>query len=152
MKRRAFITLLGGAAAASSPLWPLAARAQRPEQLRRIGVLMATAESDPEGQARITALRMALEGLGWTDGRNVRIDVRWAAGDADRFRTYAAELIGLVPDVIVANSNIAVAALRRETITMPIVFFIGVDPIDSGFVTNLARPGANTCQAHRGHS
>jgi putative tryptophan/tyrosine transport system substrate-binding protein len=137
--RRQFITLLGGAAA-----WPLVARAQQPtERMRRIGVLMAIAESDPEGQARVRAFRQALNDLGWTDGKNVRIDIRWAAGDADRFRAHAAELVGLGPDVIVANSNIALTAAQRETATIPIVFFIGVDPIDSGFVSNLARPGGN---------
>jgi putative ABC transport system substrate-binding protein len=138
VKRREVITLLGGAAA-----WPLAGRAQQGERVRRIGVLMAIAESDPEGQARVRAFHQALNDLGWTDGRNVRIDVRWAAGDADLFRAHATELVGLGPDVIVANSNIALAAVQRETPTIPIVFFIGVDPIDSGFVTNLARPGVN---------
>jgi ABC-type uncharacterized transport system substrate-binding protein len=137
--RREFITLLGGAAAA----WPLATRAQQARAMRRVGVLMATAESDAEGQARVRAFHQAMNDLGWTNGRNVAIDVRWAAGDADRFRAHAAELVGLGPDVIVANSNIAVTAVQRETATIPIVFFIGVDPIDSGFVSNLARPGGN---------
>jgi putative ABC transport system substrate-binding protein len=137
--RRKFLATLGGAAAA----WPLAAPAQVTRAMRRVGVLMAIAESDPEGQARVRAFHQAMNDLGWTDGRNVRIDVRWAAGDADRFRAHAAELVGLGPDVIVANSNIAVTAVQRETATIPIVFFVGVDPIDSGFVNNLARPGAN---------
>jgi putative ABC transport system substrate-binding protein len=138
MRRREFITLIGAATA-----WPLAARAQQTRATRRVGVLMAIAESDPEGQARVRAFHEAMNDLGWTDGQNVRIDVRWAAGDADRFRAHAAELVGLGPDVIVANSNIAVTAIQRETATIPIVFFIGVDPIDSGFVSNLARPGGN---------
>jgi putative tryptophan/tyrosine transport system substrate-binding protein len=139
MRRRDFITLVGGIAAA----WPLAARGQQTRAIRRVGILMAIAESDPEGQARVRAFHRAMNDLGWADGRNVRIDVRWASGDADRFRTYAAELVGLGPDVIVANSNIAVTAVQRETATTPIVFFVGVDPIDSGFVSNLARPGGN---------
>jgi len=139
VKRREFITLLGGGAVA----WPLAALAQQGRAMRRVGVLMAIAENDPEGQARVRAFRQAMDDLGWTDGRNVRIDIRWAAGDADSFRARAAELASLAPDVIVANSNIAVTAVQRETSTIPIVFFIGVDPIDSGFVSNLARPGGN---------
>src|SRR5437016_5719199 len=138
MRRRYFLRVLGGAAG-----WPLAARAQQTRAMRRVAVLMAIAETDLEGQARVRAFHQAMNDLGWTDGRNVRIDIRWAAGDADRFRAHAAELVGLGPDVIVANSNIAVTAVQRETATIPIVFFIGVDPIDSGFVSNLARPGAN---------
>ena len=98
MRRREFITLLGGAAAA----WPLAARAQQPERMRRIGVLMSLAADDPEGQARLAAFLQGLQQLGWTDGRNVRIDTRWGAGDADRTRRYAAELVALAPDVILA--------------------------------------------------
>jgi putative ABC transport system substrate-binding protein len=136
--RREFVTILSGAAA-----WPLAARAQQARTMRRVAVLMAIAESDMEGQARVRAFQQAMNELGWTDGRNVQIDVRWAAGDAERFRTYAAELVGLAPDVILANSNIAITAVQRETAAIPIVFFIGVDPIDSGFVSNLARPGGN---------
>ena len=109
MKRREFITLLGGAAAA----WPLAARAQQGERMRRIGVLMPLAADDPEGQARIAAFLQGLQQLGWTDGRNVRIDIRWGAGDADRIRKYAAELVALAPDVILATGSLdrgAVAA------------------------------------------
>jgi putative tryptophan/tyrosine transport system substrate-binding protein len=138
LKRRDFITLLSGAAA-----WPIVARAQPTRAIRRVGVLMAIAESDPEGQARVRAFDHAMNDLGWVEGRNVRIDVRWAAGNADRFRAYAAELVALAPDVIVANSNIALSAVQQEATTIPIVFFVGVDPIDSGFVTNLARPGGN---------
>jgi len=139
MKRRTFITLLGGAAA-----WPLAARAQQGERMRRIGVLMNLAESDPEGEARIAAFREGLAKLGWTDGRNVRIDVRWAAANADRFRTYAAELVALAPDVILVATTPGVAALQQATRTVPIVFVSTADPVGGGFVSNLARPGGNT--------
>jgi len=112
MKRRAFISLLGGAAAA----WPLAARAQQQaERVRRIGVLMGGPESDPEEQARLAAFLDGLQQLGWTDGRNVRIDTRWPAGDADRYRTYAAELVGLAPDVILASASASVAALQQAS-------------------------------------
>jgi putative ABC transport system substrate-binding protein len=117
MRRRESIALLGGAAAA----WPLAARAQQPEHMRRIAVVMLTAD-DADGQGRITALREGLEKLGWTEGRNLRIDTRWAAGDADRMRTYVTELAQANPDVILANGSPAVAALRRETRSIPIVF------------------------------
>src|SRR5712671_6729529 len=102
LKRREFISFLGGAAAASSLSWPLAARAQQPT--RRIGVLMGITESDPEGRARIAAFRQGLAELGWTDGRNLRVDYRWASGDIDRIRAYAAELVALAPDVLVGNS------------------------------------------------
>ena len=139
MKRRAFITLVGGAVA-----WPLAARAQQAEQMRRIGVLMNLAADDPEGQARIVAFVQGLQELGWTDGRNVRIDIRWAAGDAERFRRYAAEVVALTPDVIVAVSSPAVAALQQATRTVPIVFAQVIDPVGAGFVESLARPGGNT--------
>ena len=137
MQRREFITLLGGAAAA----WPLPARAQ--QAVRRIGVLMPYAESDPDGQNRLQPFRTRLRELGWTDGGNVRIDYRWAAGVVDRFRTAAAELVVLKPDVILADATPSVAALQRETRTIPIVF-VGVnDPIGSGFVQSLARPGGD---------
>ena len=118
MKRREFITLLGGAAAA----WPLAARAQQAERMRRIGVLMPAAADDPEGQARIAAFLQGLQQLGWTDGRNVRIDTRWGAGDADRIRRYAAELVALAPDVILAAGTSTVGPLLQATRTVPIVF------------------------------
>ena len=118
MKRREFITLLGGTAAA----WPFAAHAQQTERMRRIGMLMASAAGDSEREARVGAFLQGLQQLGWTVGRNVRIDYRWAVGDADRFRKYAAELVGLAPDVILANGSPAVAPLQQATRTVPIVF------------------------------
>jgi putative tryptophan/tyrosine transport system substrate-binding protein len=139
MKRRKFITLLGSASVA----WPLAARAQQPERMRRIGVLMALASDDPEGQARFVAFVQGLEESGWTDGRNVRIDTRWAAGDADRFRKYAAELIALAPDVILASGGTGVGALLQVTRTVPIVFTQTNDPVGAGYVDSLARPRGN---------
>ena len=139
MIRREFITLLGSAAAA----WPMAARGQQGEQVRRIGVLMNLAADDRESQARNAAFLQGLQQLGWTDGRNVRIDFRWAAGDADRFRGYAAELVALAPDVILAGTSPAVAALQQATRTVPIVFVIVIDPVGAGFVASLARPGGN---------
>jgi putative ABC transport system substrate-binding protein len=138
MNRREFITLLGGAAA----VWPLAAKAQQPERMRRIAILMLTAD-DADGQARITALREGLEKLGWTEGRNLRIDTRWAAGDADRMRTYVTESVQANPDLILANGSPAVAAPRQETRSIPIVFAAVIDPLGQGFVANLARPRSN---------
>ena len=139
MRRREFITLLGGAAAA----WPLAARAQQGERMRRIGVLMGQAEDDPEAQARVAAFQQSLQRLGWSDGRNVRIDSRWAAGDADRTRRYAAELIALAPDVILAPGSFTMGPLLQATRTVPIVFVHVPDPVGAGFVDSLARPGGN---------
>ena len=139
MKRREFITLLGGAAAA----WPLVARAQQGERMRRIGVLMSLAADDPQGQARIAAFVQGLQQLGWTDGRNVRIDTRWGAGDADRIRRYAAELVALAPDVILASGGSVVGPLLQATRTVPIVFTQTPDPVGAGFVESLARPGGN---------
>src|SRR5262245_50720177 len=139
MQRREFITLLGGAAAA----WPLAARAQQPERMRRIGVLMPSAADDPEFQARITAFLQGLAQLGWLDGRNVRIETRWGVADADRIRKYAAELVELAPDVILANSSAALAPLLQATRTVPIVFTSVADPVGAGYVDSLARPGGN---------
>jgi ABC-type uncharacterized transport system substrate-binding protein len=139
MQRREFITLMGGAAAA----WPLAARAQQPERMRRIGVLMALAADDPQGQARLVAFVQGLQESGWTDGRNVRIDTRWAAGDADRFRRYTAELIALAPDVILASGGTGVGVLLQATRTVPIVFTQTNDPVGAGYVDSLARPGGN---------
>ena len=139
MRRREFLGVLGGAAAS----WPFAVGAQQPERLRRIGVLMNLAENQ-QAQARISALRQALEQFGWTDHRNVQIEIRWAAGDADRYRKFAAELTALVPDVILATGTPAVEALQRATRTIPIVFVAVVDPVGAGLVANLARPGGNT--------
>ena len=140
MRRREFITMLGGAAAA----WPLAARAQQPDRMRRIGVLMAYAESDPEGQARLAAFLQELQQLGWVEGRGVRIDVRWGAGDAERIRRYATELVGLTPDILMGSTTPAVAALQQATATVPIVFAQVGDPVGAGFVDSLARPGGTT--------
>jgi putative ABC transport system substrate-binding protein len=139
MSRREFITLLGGAAA----VWPRAARAQQPERMKRIGVLMNAAADDPEGQARLAAFVQGLRELGWTDGRNVQIDYRWGAGDADRFRRYAAELLVFAPDVILAGGGPAMAALQQATRDVPIVFALVSDPVGSGYVASLARPGGN---------
>jgi putative tryptophan/tyrosine transport system substrate-binding protein len=138
LKRRSFITLLSGAAT-----WPLTARAQQPDRMRRIGVLMNGAADDPEGQARIAAFHEGLQELGWTRGRNARIDARWGAVDADSSRRYAAELVGLAPDVILASASAAVGALRQTTRTVPIVFVLIVDPVGAGFVETLAHPGGN---------
>ena len=138
MKRREFITLMGGAAA-----WPLAARAQQPERMRRIGVLMTTAADDPEGQARLAAFVQGLQQLGWTDGRNMRIDTRWAGGNADDIRRHAAELVALAPDVILAPGSATVGPLLQATRTVPIVFVHVPDPVGAGFVDSLARPGGN---------
>jgi putative ABC transport system substrate-binding protein len=139
MNRRAFISLLGGAAVA----WPLAASAQQGEQTRRIGVLMHLAADDPEGQARIGAFLQGLQEWGWTVGRNVRIEYRWATGDAERVRKYAAELVALTPDVILAAGGAVVAPLLQATSTVPIVFAQTPDPVGAGFVASLARPGGN---------
>jgi putative tryptophan/tyrosine transport system substrate-binding protein len=140
MRRRTFITLLGGAVAA----WPLAARAQQGERVRRIGVLVASAADDSENQARMAAFLQGLVQLGWIDGRNVRIDIRWATTNADDLRRHAAELAALAPDVLVAASGTStVAPLLQATRTIPIVFVVVVDPVGAGFVASLARPGAN---------
>jgi putative tryptophan/tyrosine transport system substrate-binding protein len=139
MQRRAFISLFAGAAVAR----PLAARAQQTERMRRIGVLMAVAADDPEGQARVTMFVQALQQLGWTDGRNMRIDVRWGAVDADRYRKDAEELVALAPDVILAGSSAALAPLQRATRILPIVFAGIADPVGGGYVDSLARPGGN---------
>jgi ABC-type uncharacterized transport system substrate-binding protein len=139
MKRREFITLLGGAAAA----WPLAARAQQREKMRRIGVLMNLASDDTEGQARLAAFLQGLQEAGWAVGRNVRIDVRWGAGDAENFRKQAAELVALAPDVVFASGIPAATPLLQATRTVPIVFAQVVDPVGAGLVASLARPGGN---------
>src|SRR5512132_2402165 len=129
MRRREFIGLLGGAAAA----WPLATGAKQAERMRRIGVLMGYPEGDPQAQANVTALRQGLQNLGWTEGRNVQIDYRWAGGDPDKARTFARELISLMPDVIVPSTNQVTRILQQETRTVPIVFAFVGDPVGSGF-------------------
>jgi putative tryptophan/tyrosine transport system substrate-binding protein len=138
VRRREFITLLGAAST-----WPLAARAQQAERVRRIGVLMGIAASDPEGQTRLTAFRQALREINWVEGRNIGIDDRWGAGDAGRIKDYAAELVSLAPDVILATNTPTVRALAQATRTLPIVFAGLSDPIGDGFVTSLSKPGGN---------
>src|SRR5262245_2124827 len=139
MRRREFITLLGGAAIG----WPVAALGQQGERVRRIGILTTFAADDRASQPRLDAFRQELQQLGWMDGRNVRIDTRWAAGDAERIRRYAAELVALAPDVILAATSPTVAALLQATHTVPIVFVQVADPVGSGFVASLAQPGGN---------
>src|SRR5262245_40966221 len=139
MRRREFITLLGGAAAA----WPLAAGAQQGDRVARIGMLLGIAENDLEAQARIAAFRKGLRDLGWVEGRNVQIDYRFAAGDANRIKAYVAELVTLAPDVFLANSTPVVAALRQATTSIPIVFAVVNDPVGQGFISSLAHPGGN---------
>jgi putative tryptophan/tyrosine transport system substrate-binding protein len=138
MRRREFISLLGGAAVA----WPFAASAQQPDRMRRIGVLMNTRLDEPEGQTRVTAFMQGLEKLGWTGDRNVRVDIRWAADDANLYSRYATELVA--SDVIVASASPSVAALQQVTRSVPIVFANVIDPVGAGFVDSLARPGGNT--------
>jgi putative tryptophan/tyrosine transport system substrate-binding protein len=140
MRRREFITLLGGAAAA----WPLAARAQQSDRMRRIGVLNGQAANDADAQANIAAFLQGLQQLGWTDGRNARIDHRWAAGNPADIRKYAAELVALAPDVILATGASPLGPLLQATRTVPIVFAIVPDPVGAGFVDSLSRPGGNT--------
>ena len=139
MKRRDFITLVGGTAA----VWALAARAQQPEHMRRIGVLSGLAADDPQGQANIAALLQGLQQWGWADGRNVRIDYRWGTANADDMRKYASELVTLKPDVLVATGGTSVGPLLQATRTVPIVFANVPDPVGSGFVESLSRPGGN---------
>jgi putative ABC transport system substrate-binding protein len=139
VKRREVIALLGGAAAA----WPFAARAQQPERMRRIGVLMSLAESDPEAQARVAAFRKGLQTLGWAEGRNVRIDIRWAASDAALMQRFAKELIALQPDLVLSHNTPTTASLLQQTRTIPIVFVVVSDPVRSGFVASFPRPGGN---------
>jgi putative ABC transport system substrate-binding protein len=138
MRRREFVTLVGGAAA-----WPLAAHAQQPEQMRRLGVLMGYAETDPAAQAQVTALRQELQKLGWEEGRNIRVDVRFPGTDAGRVRAMLIELISLTPDVFVCNTNLVTAVVQTEVRTTPIVFISVGDPVESGFVSNEARPNSN---------
>ena len=140
MRRREFVTLVCSAAAA----WPIAGRAQQPDRMRRIGVLMASTADDPDFQARIMAFLQGLQQLGWADGRNVRIDTRWATTKPDDIRRHAAELAALAPDVILAGTGTAtVAPLLQATRTVPIVFAVVIDPVGAGFVETLARPGGN---------
>ena len=139
MRRREFITLLGGAAAT----WPLAVRAQQGERMRRIGVLMTVAADDAEGQARVVAFGQGLAQLGWTVGRNMQIDIRWTAGKADDTRKYATELVALAPDVVLAAGGGGVGPLLQVTGTVPIVFTQVTDPVGAGFVESLGRPGGN---------
>jgi putative ABC transport system substrate-binding protein len=137
--RRQFLSALGGAALA----WPLAARAQQPERMRRIAILMNYAEGDTTAQSDLSAFRQVLRELGWTDGRNVQFDYRWAAADADHMRSYAVELVSLTPDAIVANTLPVAAALKKATATIPIVIAMGSDPVMAGLVSNQAHPGGN---------
>src|SRR5262245_49860167 len=137
MKRREFITLLGGAAA-----WPLAAQAQQAERMRRIGVLSGVAD-DQEGQARVAALKQGLQELGWTDGRNIQIETRFGGGDVGPIRAHAAELVALAPDVIAGQTTPAIRALRQATSSIPIVMAAANDPVEQGFVSSLAHPGGN---------
>jgi putative ABC transport system substrate-binding protein len=139
MRRREFITLLGGAAA-----WPLSARAQRPDQIRRVGVFMGLAEDDPDSKPRLGAFRQGLEKLGWSEGRNIHLDVRFALpANEQQVQMLVKELLALSPDVIVAQSTVPTAAFRRESRNVPIVFIAVGDPVGAGFIANLARPGSN---------
>ena len=139
IERRKFLATLGGAAAA----WPLAARAQQRGGMRRVGVLMHLAADDPEGQSRLAAFLQGLQEAGWAVGRNVNIDVRWAAGEADRFRKYAMELVALAPDVILTSAPPSIRAMQQATRTVPIVFVLVPDAVGTGIVDSLVRPGGN---------
>ncbi len=139
LRRREVVTLLGSAAAA----WPLAARAQPGDRMRRVGVFITLASDDPESQARLTAFVQELQQPGWTAGRNVRIEYRWGSGDVERTRKYAAELLAYSPDVIMVTGNLATSTLLQTTRTIPIVFVQVIDPVGSGLVASLARPGGN---------
>src|SRR3974390_1625128 len=138
MRRREFIKVIAGSAA-----WPLAARAQQAQRMRRIGVVMALAANDLEAQAFVAAFLQGLQELGWSVGHNVIVDIRWSAGNNADARKYATELVALAPDVILANGSAAVSPLFQETRTVPIVFTTVVDPVDAGYVGSLARPGGN---------
>jgi putative ABC transport system substrate-binding protein len=139
MRRREFITLLGGAAAS----WPLAARAQQPDRGRRIGLLISRQESDPDADARVVSLRAGLQKLGWTEGDNIRIDLRWAPPDTESMQRLAKELVALRPDLILTTNTPLTAAILQQTHTIPVIFANASDPVGSGFVANLARPGGN---------
>jgi len=138
IRRREFIAGFGGAAA-----WPLAARTQQPTRMRRIGVLNSVAADDPQSQRRMTALAQGLQQLGWTDGRNVLIETRWGAGDAERLRRYAVELVASAPDVIVAATTSSMVPLQQATSTVPIVFVQVTDAVGVGFAESMSRPGGN---------
>jgi putative tryptophan/tyrosine transport system substrate-binding protein len=139
LKRRSFITLLGGVAA-----WPLAVRAQQPEQVRRIGALMGFAENDPQSQAEITAFREELGKVGWTEGRNIKIDVRWAAADIESMKRFAKELVELQPDLILTSSTPATGVMLQHTSIIPIIFVLVADPVGSGYVASLQRRRRST--------
>jgi putative ABC transport system substrate-binding protein len=139
MRRREFVTLLGGAAVA----WPLAARAQQPDRVRQIGVLLGIGENDPETKTRVKAFQLGMRDLGWIEGRNVHIEYRFTANNHELLKQYVAELIRLAPDVILANSSPVIAALRQATSFIPIVFAIVNDPVSQGFISSLAHPGGN---------
>jgi putative ABC transport system substrate-binding protein len=139
MKRREFITLLG-----SVPVCSLTARAQQTDQVRRVGVLMNVPPEHPEGQPFVAAFRQALQRLGWTEGRNIRIDIRWGENDVERDRKYAAELVALTPDVVLAAGTLSVTALQRVSRTLPIVFVDVSDPVGAGLVERMDRPGGST--------
>jgi putative ABC transport system substrate-binding protein len=139
VRRREFITVFGGAAAT----WPLAARAQQPERMRHVGLLLGYREDDAEGRASAAAFQQRLQELGWTEGRNIRIETRWAGGDPNKARAFAKELVGMTPDVIVSSSNLVTEIVQKETRTIPVVFVFVGDPVGSGFVTNVAHPGGN---------
>jgi len=139
MKRREFMTLLGGAAIA----WPLAARAQQPERMRRIGVLIQVAEGDPQARTEIVAFLRSLQELGWSEGRNLRVDTRWGGGDTDRIRKYAAELVALAPEVVLALGGTVAGALQQASSAVPIVFVNVTDPVGRGYVASLAQPVRN---------
>ena len=139
MKRREFITVLGGAVAT----WPLGVRAQQGEHMRRIGVLMARSANDPEGQAWVAAFLQGLQELGWSVGRNAIVDIRWFTGNSADARKYAAELVALAPDVILANTSSALTSLQQVTTTVPIIFAGVADPVGAGYVDSMARPGGN---------
>jgi putative ABC transport system substrate-binding protein len=140
MRRREFIALIGGAAAAA---WPVAARAQQNDRMRRVGVLMHASSEEPESQARIVAFAQGLQEAGWSVGRNVRLETRWSTGDASRLRRDATELVALTPDVVLAGVGATIPALLEASRTVPIVFAQGLDPVGAGFVESLARPGGN---------
>src|SRR5262245_66402489 len=138
MRRRAFVTLLSGAAA-----WPLAARAQQGDRVQRVGVLLNAAATETEFQSYLASFTQTLRMLGWTEGQNLHIEVRWNAGDAGLSRTYAAELVGLMPDVILAGSTINLTVIQQTTSTVPVVFVQVADPVEQGFVASISRPGGH---------